>query len=57
VRTLEALADNEAVVVTDIKDPQAVYDRLTAALGTDNVLFPNVLRLSKRGLPRSAAAQ
>ncbi len=47
VRSLEALADGEVVVVTDIKDPQAVYDRLSAALGRERVLFPSLLRLSK----------
>jgi DNA-binding MarR family transcriptional regulator len=47
VRSLEALTDSEAVVVTDIKDPQAVYDRLAAALGREKVLSPSLLRLTK----------
>lgn len=57
VRSLESLADGAAIVVTDIKDPQAVYDRLAAALGEDRVVFPPLLRLSRRRSARPAAAQ
>ena len=34
------------MAITDMKDPQAAYDRLSAELGSEKVLFPNVLRLS-----------
>ena len=46
IRDLPALIEAEAVVITDMKDPQAAYDRLSAELGSEKVLFPNVLRLS-----------
>ena len=48
VRELSLLDQDQAdaVVITDIKDPQAVYDRLVGHLGADKVLFPSLLRLS-----------
>lgn len=55
VRSLDDLAGSEAVVITDMKDPQAAYDRMTAALGDGAVLFPSLLRLSSRPQARPAA--
>ena len=46
VRALENLGETDAVVVTDMKDPQAAYERMCAVLGRDKVLFPSLLRLS-----------
>ncbi len=48
VRDGAALARADAVVITDMKDPQAAYERMTARLGPDCVLFPSLLRLSRR---------
>lgn len=42
----------EAVVITDMKDPQATYERMVALLGPDRVYFPSLLRLSR---PRPGA--
>lgn len=57
VRELAALGDVDLVVVTDMKDPQGVYERMAAALGDDRVCFPSLLRLSTRRPSRAAAAQ
>ncbi|MEO3431181.1 winged helix-turn-helix transcriptional regulator [Pelagibius sp. CAU 1746] len=57
VRSLETLPEDAVVVVTDIKDPQAVYNRLAAALDPERVLFPNLLRLSRHRAPRVAVGQ
>lgn len=57
VRAIGALEGIDAVVVTDMKDPQGAYDRMTAALGGDKVFFPSLLRLSRRPSPAAAAAQ
>jgi DNA-binding MarR family transcriptional regulator len=57
VRDIAALAGVEAVIVTDIKDPQSTYERLAVALGDDKVLFPSLLRLSRRQQSSAAAAQ
>jgi len=57
VRDLRALAGIDAVVITDMKDPQAAYDRRTATLGADCVFFPSLLRLSTRRPPGRAVAQ
>jgi len=54
VRSFAELAEVDAVVITDIKDPQAQYDRMVARLGPERVLFPSVLRLSPRK-PAAAA--
>ena len=48
VRDPAELAKADAVVITDMKDPQAAYDQMTAALGHDRVFFPSLLRLSRR---------
>lgn len=53
VRSLEAPAEGEAVVVTDIKDPQAVYDRLTAALSRENE--EGLIPLQPRGFEKGEA--
>ncbi len=47
----------EAVVITDMKDPQATYERMVALLGQDRVLFPSLLRLSPPRMAGLAAAQ
>lgn len=51
------LAGVDAVVITDMKDPQGTYERMAAALGDDRVFFPSLLRLSARRRPDMAAAQ
>lgn len=56
VRDPTLLTDAEAVVITDMKDPQGVYDRMAAALGEDKVCFPSLLRLSTRRPAEIAAA-
>jgi hypothetical protein len=48
VRDAAGLAGADAVVITDMKDPQAAYDRMTAVVGHDRVFFPSLLRLSRR---------
>ncbi|MGF1631596.1 MAG: MarR family transcriptional regulator [Kiloniellaceae bacterium] len=48
VRDPGELAKVDAVVITEMKDPQAAYDRMTAAFGRDRVFFPSLLRLSRR---------
>jgi DNA-binding MarR family transcriptional regulator len=48
VRDAAGLAGADAVVITDMKDPQAAYDRMTAVVGHDLVFFPSLLRLSRR---------
>lgn len=57
VRDPALLTTAEAVVITDMKDPQGVYERMAAALGEDKVYFPSMLRLSTRRRPDMAAAQ
>jgi ribosomal protein S25 len=57
VRDLSTLTGINAVVITDMKDPQAAYDRMTATLGPDRVFFPSLLRLSTRRPSRRTAAQ
>lgn len=46
VRDPAGIAAAEAVMITDVKDPQGAYDRMVGLLGTDKVLFPSLLRLS-----------
>jgi hypothetical protein len=48
VRDAAGLAGADAVVITDMKDPQAAYDRMTTVVGHDRVFFPSLLRLSRR---------
>jgi DNA-binding MarR family transcriptional regulator len=56
VRDLAALGGIDAVIVTDMKDPQGRYEQMAAALGDDRVLLPSLLRLSRcRPLPAAAA--
>jgi len=55
IRDLAALAETGAVVVTDMKDPQAAYDRMAAMLGSERVLFPSLLRLSTGRQAKAAA--
>lgn len=57
IRDLFELAKFDAVVVTDMKDPQEAYDRMVAVLGDTKVLFPSLLRLSTRRAAKLAAAQ
>jgi DNA-binding MarR family transcriptional regulator len=57
VHDLAALTGIDAVIVTDMKDPQGRYEQMAAALGDDRVLFPSLLRLSgRRQLPAAAGA-
>lgn len=57
IRDPAELARVDAVVITDMKDPQGAYDRMAAALGGDRVVFPSLLRLSTRPPAEVAAAQ
>ena len=54
---LAALAGIDAVIVTDMKDPQGRCEQMAAALGDDQVLSPSLLRLSRRRPLPAAAAQ
>lgn len=47
-RDLEAVVEADAVIVTDIRNPQAVYDELVKALGPGRVLVPSLLRVTRR---------
>jgi DNA-binding MarR family transcriptional regulator len=51
------IAGIDAVVITDMKDPQGAYERMAEILGDDRVFFPSLLRLSTRRRPSIAAAQ
>jgi DNA-binding MarR family transcriptional regulator len=57
LRDPAVLAAVDAVVITDMRDPQGAYERMAAVLGDDKVLFPSLLRLSRRRRPDVAAAQ
>jgi hypothetical protein len=57
LRDPAVLAAVDAVVITDMRDPQGAYERMAAALGDDKVLFPSLLRLSRRRRPGLAGAQ
>jgi DNA-binding MarR family transcriptional regulator len=46
VRNLESLGEADAVVITDMRDPQAAYERMADLLGSQKVYFPSLLRLS-----------
>ncbi len=48
VRNLQDLTNVDAVVITDIRDPQGVYDRMVESFGPEKVVFPSLLRLSQR---------
>ena len=39
----------DAVIVTDLKRPQATYDAMRAALSEDRVLVPRLLRVNRNG--------
>jgi len=56
VRDAAEIAAAEAVIITDVKDPQASYDRMVGLLGEDNILFPSLLRLST-GRPQAAVGR
>lgn len=49
VHSLAEIGDVDALVITDIKDPQRTYDRIAAHFGAEKVIFPSLLRLSRRG--------
>ena len=46
--TLESARKFDAVLLTDIKTPQATYEALRAFLPDDRILAPDVLRLTRR---------
>lgn len=48
IRDLDGLDGAGAVVITDVKNPQGTYDRMVELMGEDRVLFPSLLRLSRR---------
>lgn len=48
VRNLSDLASVDALVITDMRDPQGAYDRMVSRFGVEKVLFPSLLRLSKQ---------
>ena len=47
-RTLQEVGPVDAVLVTSIRDPQAVYDALAAKLPEDRILTPPMLRVTRR---------
>ncbi len=47
-RDLGAVADADAVIVTDIKNPQAIYDDLIKELDPTRVLTPSLLRVTRQ---------
>jgi DNA-binding MarR family transcriptional regulator len=53
VRDLAALDPDHVLVITDGRNPQAVYDMLTASVGTDRVHAPTFLRISPRPVETS----
>lgn len=55
VRDLAHLGDVDALVITDMKDPQGAYDRTVADFGPEIVVYPSLLRLSRRQPPVEAA--
>ena len=57
VRDLAELDGVDALVITHMKDPQAAYDRMAAAFGSERVFFPRLLRLSTQRPASAAAAQ
>ncbi|MEQ8356278.1 MAG: winged helix-turn-helix transcriptional regulator [Kiloniellaceae bacterium] len=56
IRDLPALNGSEVAVVTDMKDPQAAYERMIERWGSEKVLFPSLLRLSTRRRVTAVAA-
>jgi DNA-binding MarR family transcriptional regulator len=55
VRNFADLAAADTVMITDMKDPQAAYERMAAHLGSEKVIFPSLLRLSTRPQADTAA--
>jgi len=55
VRDLAALSAADAVVITDMRAPQAAYERMVATLCAEKVLFPSLLRLSTARRLKAAA--
>lgn len=55
-RELSAVVDADAVIVTDIKSPQAVYDDLVKTLGPARVLTPSLLRVTRQSGGHALAA-
>lgn len=51
IRNLMELDEVDALVISDMKDPQGALDRMTAIFGPDLVFFPSLLRLSRRKQP------
>ena len=45
--SLNSLTDIDAVIVTDLRAPQAVFDSLTQEVAADRVLAPPLLRISR----------
>lgn len=57
-RDLHAVAEADAVIVTNIRSSQAVYDELVRTLGPARVLTPALLRVTRQGAaPALEAAQ
>jgi len=50
---LAAAGPIDAVIVTDISEPQAVYEALTAHLDDERILTPPLLNLTRRELRRA----
>jgi DNA-binding MarR family transcriptional regulator len=46
VKDMAAIAGVDAVVITDLKAPQATYDRAVAALGAGRVFAPRLLNIT-----------
>lgn len=51
---LSKLTDVDAVIVTDLRAPQAVFDALSYDMPTDRVLAPPLLRISRQGPEKQA---
>jgi hypothetical protein len=45
---LETLPDVDAVIVTDLRAPQAVFDALSQEMPADKVLAPPLLQISRQ---------
>lgn len=48
-RSLDELPSFEILVITDTRNPQRAYDLLKDLLPPERIVYPSVLRLSKRG--------
>jgi DNA-binding MarR family transcriptional regulator len=52
--TMTELGQIDAVLLTDLKAPQAVFDELCAVLAEERILIPRLLRISRRDRSESS---